>query len=564
MRLSSVALHLIALAVGSLPLRLRAQATILVDPADPVYRDLSRLANAGMADRLIVGQKPYSRREILRIIDSAATKLGRRQHDLSAEEGRGNANAEEEQLRFLASLIAQVRERFDGDSTSPRREGTRTLVQPLRSTSLDLTRTTAPTRRVPENNGLGAIDADLNTMLANRRGRPLVEGSNAIAATEHLFESANIALFIRPELHFYQRDGGRLATAGRIHELQLRMLFKNVALDIGRENLLWSQGEDVGLLLSNNSPGLDLIRLSNERLITPPWVFRRLGSTKLSVFYADLGASQSFPHAYLVAYKISIAPSTRFELGGSVSIKSGGRGSPPASFTNRILDLFPFLDAGNYGNVIGVRGKFESSDKYAGFDGRLRWAKARGTELFWEVLLNDFDVRRLGSVFWEDAGHVVGLSVGRLDQAGRLAGSIEYHHTGIRYYLHEQFLSGQTLRRTLIGDPLGPDAQGAYATVDWYQSARNRVSVQAAVEHRSNDQYEYLPVPLPDFGFRRTEIRPKEVRARAMVTWQHLPPRGGIGILTQFGYERGNNFDFTSQRRESGLLVRLGVEYRVQ
>jgi hypothetical protein len=296
--------------------------------------------------------------------------------------------------------------------------------------------------------------------------------------------------------------------------------------------------------------------------VTPPWIFRRLGATKLSLLYADLGAAQNFPHAYLVAYKVSIAPSTRVELGTSVYVKSGGRGGPRASMTSRLLDLFPFLDAGNYANVVGVRGKFEFSDHYAGVDGRLRWPSARGTEVFWEVLLNDFDIRRLGSVFWEDAGHVVGMAIARLDAAGRLGGSVEYHHTGLRYYEHQQFTSGQTLRRTLIGDPLGPDAHGAYANVEWYASGRDRIEGEAAWERRSNDEYEYLPVALPAFGFRRVRSRPKELRARLVTTWRRTPERAAMGMLAQVGYEQASNFAFVSGRRETGFLGRLGLEYR--
>jgi len=543
---------------------LGAQATMLVDATDPVYHDIGRLLSYGLVDRAVVGQKPFSRREIVRIGRIAKGRLDSLDQEIRAADGRGDGESRLATLAFLEEIVGGILERFDVysavDAVSERGKALR--VEPLRAIGLELSRVDSPTRPIPASNGLGWIDAELNTLLANRRGRPLTEGWNVVAGTAHLLESANLALYVVPELYLHARSGSDVVTRGRIQELQARLLFRNVALDVGRENLMWGQGREVGLLLSNNSPGLDLVRVSNERLLTPPWIFRRLGATKLSLFYADLGAAQNFPHAYLVAYKISIAPTARVELGTSVYVKSGGHGAPRASASARILDLFPFLDAGNYANVVGVRGKFEFSDHYAGIDGRLRWPSARGTELFWEVLLNDFDIRRLGSVFWEDAGHVFGLSVARLDAIGRLGASVEYHHTGIRYYEHQQFTSGQTLRRTLIGDPLGPDAHGAYANVDWYRSARDRVSLEAAWERRSNDEYEYLPVALPAFGFQRVLSRPKELRARVITTWRRLPVREGVGMLAQFGYEQSSNFAFVAGRRETGLLGRLGLEYR--
>src|SRR5690348_1526425 len=50
-----------------LPVTLGAQATVTVPVQDPVYRDLDRLFGSGAIKTMIVGQRPYSRREIARI-----------------------------------------------------------------------------------------------------------------------------------------------------------------------------------------------------------------------------------------------------------------------------------------------------------------------------------------------------------------------------------------------------------------------------------------------------------------------------------------------------------------
>src|SRR5207247_1080582 len=83
-------------------------------------------------------------------------------------------------------------------------------------------------------------------------------------------------------------------------------------------------------LNSNNSPPLDLIKLSSEEPFTFPWILRRLGPTRFSIFYADLGADQNFPHSYLVGYRANMAPASAFEFGFSVYTKSGGHGAPLA------------------------------------------------------------------------------------------------------------------------------------------------------------------------------------------------------------------------------------------
>src|SRR5206468_686882 len=60
------------LAALMLPAALGAQATVTVPVQDPAYRDLDRLFGSGLIKTMIVGQKPYSRREIARIVIDAS------------------------------------------------------------------------------------------------------------------------------------------------------------------------------------------------------------------------------------------------------------------------------------------------------------------------------------------------------------------------------------------------------------------------------------------------------------------------------------------------------------
>jgi hypothetical protein len=165
-------------------------------------------------------------------------------------------------------------------------------------------------------------------------------------------------------------------------------------------------------------------------------------------------------------------------------------------------------------------------------------------------------------VLWEDAGHIFGVDLPPLSGSGRLRASLEYHHTGVRYYEHEQFTSGQTLHHILTGDPLGPDAQGGYAFLDWYASTQRRLGLQLALERRSNDQYVFIPEP--HFGFNRVLKSPREWSGRALVDAQLLPMRSQFGGTLQFGYERTKNFDFTEGDSRNGFLGRVALQYRFQ
>ena len=529
----------------------RAQSTRQIDPADPAYSDLSQLIDNGLITDLSLGQRPISRALLAKVLLEAAQTLRDRQTAVSAPHG----------ATFLGELIASLRSRFQIPEPSADDEMLPSSISPLREMTLDGIRSDAPTRLVPVSNGLGAIDARLNPLLGNRQGRTPIANSSALLETSHSIETRYVAFAVTPQLSLTSADGGSQRTNLRIQELELRFRLRNVALDVGREYVVWGQGRDVGLLNSGNSPPLDLIKLSSEEPFKLPWFFHYLGPTRLSLFYADLGADQNFPHAHAIAYRANILPANWLELGASVYTKTGGRGAPPATTTARLIDLLPFLDASAYNNVFGTRGDFQFSDHYAGVDGRVR-IPGLASSIFWEVLLNDFDVRRLTSVFWEDAGHVFGASLPPLVPSGRLRASVEYHHTGIRYYEHEQFLSGQTLHHVLTGDPLGPNAQGGYLYLDWLGAVDRPVGLQLAAERRSNDQYAF--VPEPNFGFRRIESRPKEWRGRVVANWQLLPERRELGGLLQLGYERTHNFNFIHANDRNGFLARLALQYRLE
>jgi len=113
---------------------------------------------------------------------------------------------------------------------------------------------------------------------------------------------------------------------------------------------------------------------------------------------------------------------------------------------------------------------------------------------------------------------------------------------------------------TLTGDPLGPNAQGAYANIDWYASIQRRLGLEFALERRSNDQY--VTVTEPGFGFRRVAVLPKEWQGRILAGWQMLPERQQFGGLLQFGYERTRNFNFVGGDSRNGVVARVALQYR--
>jgi hypothetical protein len=144
----------------------------------------------------------------------------------------------------------------------------------------------------------------------------------------------------------------------------------------------------------------------------------------------------------------------------------------------RAADLFPFVTWLNEGS------DRLASNKVATLDARLRIPEWRGTTLYWETAVDDFDLRRVGSMLREDSGHLLGVSVARLRADGTLSLDVRGHDTSLRLYRHYQFTSGLTYRDQVIGDPLGPNARALYGTLTWRPALTLAVDLELAAEER--------------------------------------------------------------------------------
>src|SRR5437879_6371952 len=143
-----------------LPVSLTAQATVTVSLQDPVYRDLDRLFDAGLVKTMIVDQRPYSRREVARIIlDAIANPL---RQPVSDANGR---------------LIARLQREYATDIGLLRGDTLSRKVQ-LNVAHADLLGTNSLPRPIPPD-PLGEVQADIDPLLNGRSGRTYRVGTNA-------------------------------------------------------------------------------------------------------------------------------------------------------------------------------------------------------------------------------------------------------------------------------------------------------------------------------------------------------------------------------------------------
>jgi hypothetical protein len=551
-RITAGALPALFLAWSLVAQPLAGQATAPVPLEDPTYRLLDDLAGQLVPAEMMHGQRPYTRLEVARFVRETAARLD--------SLGRSPDPPPARRLGYLRELLAALEERYREELTGLE-EGSApgAFDVDLDVLRLDGSFADSPFRGFSWN-GLGSADnAQVNPLLDYRFGRDLVDGFTGAIEVEPrvrlgghaiAFAGARVA-----RLDARAGDGSEVDVTLRTGALRAKL--GRWALQVGRAPIRRGQGRHAGLLFSSNTPPLDMAMIQNEEPFRIPWIHRLLGPGRFSVFFADLGPEQNFPHAKLYGNWLTFRPARRLELGGGFIVQDGGEGGPEQSFWRRVGDYLIFVDVLFQGGS-----DFQASNKIAGVDFRL-WLPEVGAVAYGEIHLDDFRVKNWNHVremLWPDAAHVFGLSLPRLDGVGRVSGWGEYQHTGVRMYRHYDFSSGVTRGRFLIGSALGSDAEGVTGGLDFTPSPATTLSMEAVWERRSHD--EWTAPEDPHFHFEKVEDRPTERRRRLQLAWEHRPLSPGIGWRVEAGGELVENFGFEEGREETNGALRVLLEWR--
>jgi hypothetical protein len=326
----------------------------------------------------------------------------------------------------------------------------------------------------------------------------------------------------------------------------------------GVDDWAWGQGGAAGAFVSANARPLRALAVQSDTAFALPGRLRAAGRWRASALAADLGRAQNFPHAKLLAYKVSLAARPTVEIGAGVMTHLGGRGAPPMSAAERAVDLFPFVGWLSEGSDL-VR-----SNKRADLDVRVRAPRWRGLSVAYELTMDDFDLRRPRSMLWEDSGNLLALSVPRLARDGSLALDLRAQRTGLREYRHYQFVSGMTYRGQVLGAPLGPNAGAVSAALTWRPRPFDAATFTLARETRDPSGYANVaPDQQSALEFRKVAPGTVERRLRASAEWQRaLPGRGAssnarLGVERAAGYGYAPGLTLTRPFGEAGLRLRF-------
>lgn len=548
-RHGTLLLALVALAIGGRTAA--AQSTALVPLGDPAYQDIDRLVELGLLDSVIVGQRPYSRRELARIIVAARDRLDRGGIAAAAEEERERAGS-----RSLGHLERRYGDEADGQRVPY------PVLSLLDGVGLIYNYTTAERRTFPAPHSR-LVEALIDPLAEPRLAQPAIRGSAvALELSQLLAPTDWLALYLRERIEY---RGPVDTTAGPWRgELLIgsaRARFRNVALSVGRQPLAWAQHDDDGLFFASDGPGIDQVSLESDLPFRFKGPLRRLGLTRATIVLAALGPSTVRNESKLLAYKASITPASWLEVGGTFMNHFGGEGGRPASFGDRLVDLLPFVDIFRRHNYTDSTSTLDvDSDKLIGADARVRIPRLAGMTIAGEVLIDDFDVHALPRLLTSHGSQTVRV-IFPVVGSPNLSLRVGAKHMGSQTYTHFALTSGIASRGRLLGDELGPDAKEFNGEARWTPSSGMLIRLEGREQVYSNATYAftYTDPGMVSTSYTTVSRGPDE-RRHILVGTMLLRPDSELSLTLRVGAQAVENWAFGGTKRLDhviGVALRL-------
>jgi len=536
--------------------QVEAYSSVTVSIEDPAYRRIDKLVAHGLIKTQMIGQRPYVRAEIARLVAEAMKNYPDFAARFQEDTGQGfseSARQLKDKIyvdKVLKVLKAEYRDELIQQGAI---EGRVPAVQGQIIDELrwDFAYLDQEPMTFPVDNGFGGIDAQTRPLVENRGGRHYVDGVNLGIETSHWFRFGKY-FSVQAEPRFQiqvAQDGEPDENQVFMQRLSGRFTWGKLDLQIGRDSVNWGPSAEGGLTFSNNARSLDFIKLSSVSPFRYPFLFKKFGISQWNLVVANLGPEQRFKDSWLIAYKNSMRSSPYLEIGFSQTLVMRGDGSPDMGFGSAIGEFF------------GVGGHSQSSsNRNMDFEFIGSIPPWWGMQVYAELNFEDFD-RDFSVLFRDDLSWTAGVYMPRATRSGSMDLRLEYRRLSARYGRHPIFTSGVSENDFLIGDPLGPNAQSLRALLRYDFRPDTLVDFGLRLARRSGDLYEVDFDSNGVTGRQDAVDRPAESRLR---TWigvrhefdSHLTARFG------FGWEGVRNLNFVAGDDANQWLAEAGFTYR--
>jgi hypothetical protein len=457
------------------------------------YEGLDKLAGFGLIHSDVEGMRPYTRMEVARLVAEAL-------------------DTEKKKKLKLPSLIKYFLDKFQCEYKEELTQTPATLtIKPLDEAKLDYVYSDGQPEHFLNTNKISQYPANTANQIVGYAGTPLLPNNQGVVygkGNNLSFEFASsfqlwglFSGYVEPLFLARQNaspgmvTGGAPAIVGSYSSSEIDLLtgylkfspLDSFEIEIGRDSMWWGQGYTGTLLLTDNAPPLDMVKISNPVAIILPGLFNYLGPFKYSLFWARLEADRDHPHAQYGGVRIDFKPTPNLELGMARTYQFGGQGSgSPGTFFQWLKDT----------SFYSIGGTNNNPDNFeAEFDWRYRMPCLWDAQFYGEWGGEDTGFKpRFRELFWQDTGYILGLYFPRITSDGRTDLRIEYTDNVNEYWLgsvnydfwygHGTYKSGMTYKGLILGDPMGPDARQGYVRVSRYVRNDLKVGLDGAYGQR--------------------------------------------------------------------------------
>jgi hypothetical protein len=513
-----------------------------------VYRDIDKLAAAGLIKDAMFGQRPWSRMEIARLITQARRQFGDRSTVASNDPGVS-----------LNVMVAEILERLESEYREELSDGKPLPFHFLEEVSLDATVLKSPIRSVPEENGLGSIKAKINPLVAYREGRHFTDGGTLGFETVHWAQISDyFSVYARPRFEMLMPGTGSSGANVRGQEIYGKFNFRNFELEIGRDALVWGSGEHGGELASNNARNLDMLKISNDSPLIHPWIFKYLGPSKYTLFAADLGPDYVLKNAFLFGFSATIKPVSFLEIGFEHQMTMGGQTAPNLSFKDFMLEFF-FQRPIRYSQHSPYNLNF--ADHHVGLNVRTEVPQLHHSVIYGEGIFEDFGRESFWPQFTQQMAFLLGYYFPLFTADGSDDLRIEYEHIPAAYARHGIWTSGLTETNFLRGSALGPDGQGIH--IAWRHSLPSGIQTKSEMHYEARDSNTYTATTTSQDQADRIILavdNPMEHRFRIATSFD-WNIRDHFVIQPEFGFERVLHYAFNPALNRNNLWGAISLKW---
>jgi len=290
-----------------------------------VYPAFDRLAGLGAINKQFVGLRPWTRLQCAELV-------------MDADENLLNDDRENRQAMALYDALKQE---FSADIDALSADSVRQVgVESVYTRALGITGT-------PLRDGY-----NFGQTLGNDFGRPFNTGFNnvsgfsvqavagrffAYARGEYQGSPAYAGLSPAQQAYLDQLNGTpsvpysqATATVNHFDLLDTYVGLRLGVFDVtfGKQSLWWGPGTMGGMLFSDNSDPVLMLKVDQVEPIVLPWIFQRLGPVRVQAFLGRLSGNQ-YPRApYMHGEKILFKPTPNLEIGISRTTEAFGQGIP--------------------------------------------------------------------------------------------------------------------------------------------------------------------------------------------------------------------------------------------